>query len=82
MNIGRLSNYDGEGNENVPSYQNKCVFFFNFYPLKIANIGELPYGVLGTVLKFGLREEIKFVPVFKPSNQRPKGNLTLCSYRL
>ena len=56
MNIGHLSNDDGEGNENVPSYQNKCVFFFNFYSLKIANIGELPYGVLGTVPKFGLGE--------------------------
>ena len=33
MNIGRLSNNDGEGNENVPSYQNEWTdfFFFNFF---------------------------------------------------
>ena len=28
MNIGRLSNNDGEGNESVPSYQNECAVFF------------------------------------------------------
>ena len=28
----------------------------------MVNIGELPYGVLGTAPKFGLREEIEFVP--------------------
>ena len=50
MNIGRLSNDDGEGNENVPSYLNECVFDFN--SLKMVNIGELPYGVLGTGPKF------------------------------
>ena len=26
-NVGRLSNDHGEGNENVPSYQNECAFF-------------------------------------------------------
>ena len=33
MNIVRLSNNDGEGNENVFSYQNDCTgfFFFNFF---------------------------------------------------
>ena len=82
MNIGRLSNDDGEGNQNVPSYEDEYVFRVYFNSLTIPNIGELQYGVLGTAPKFGLREEIKFVPVFKPSNQRPKGNLTLCSYRL
>ena len=31
MNIGRLSNDDGEGNENTPGYQNEmCAFFKNF----------------------------------------------------
>ena len=30
----------------------------------MANVGELPYGVLGTAPKFGLREEIEFAPVF------------------
>ena len=43
----------------------KCTlfFFFNFSAfisvnsLKMANIGELPYGVFGTAPKFGLREE-------------------------
>ena len=69
MNIGRLSNNDGEGNENVPSYQNDCAFFLSsfsrfFNSLKIANISELPYGVLGTAPKFGVREEIEFAPVF------------------
>ena len=36
------------------------------------NIGELPYGVLGTVPKFGLREEIEFVPLLTFSKQRLK----------
>ena len=40
-----------------------------FNSLKIANISELPYGVLGTAPKFGLREEIEFVPVFTSSKQ-------------
>ena len=52
-----LSNDDGEGNENVPSYLNECMFDFN-NSLKMANIGELPYGILGTAPKFGLRDEI------------------------
>ena len=33
MNIGRFSNDDREGNENISSYRNECVFlllFFNF----------------------------------------------------
>ena len=30
----------------------------------MANVGELPYEVLGTAPKFGLREEIEFAPVF------------------
>ena len=38
----------------------------------MANIGELPYGVLGTPPKFGLREEIEFVTVFTSSKQRRK----------
>ena len=72
MNIRRLSNNDGEGNENVLGYQNECTgfFFFNlfaliyFISLQMANVGELPYEVLGTAPKFGLREEIEFAPVF------------------
>ena len=63
MNIGRLSNDDGEGKENFPWYQNECMcgFFYTFFrvyfnSLKMANIGELPYRVLGTASKFGLRE--------------------------
>ena len=35
----------------------------------MANVGELPYGVLGTAPKFGLREQIEFVPVFTSSKQ-------------
>ena len=46
MNTGCLSNDDGEGNENE---------FIAVNSLKIANIGELPYGVLGTAPNFGLR---------------------------
>ena len=65
-----LSNDDGEGNENVPSYLNECVF--NFNSLKMPNIGELPYGILETAPKFGLREEIEFVPVLTSSKQRRK----------
>ena len=38
----------------------------------MANVGKLPYGVLGTALKFGLSEEIEFVPVFTSSKQRRK----------
>ena len=77
MNIGRLSNDDGEDNKNVPSYQNEGLFFFlNFFrvdfSLKMANIGQLPYGVLGTPPKFGLREETEFVAVFTSSKQRRK----------
>ena len=40
----------------------------------MANVGKLPNGVLGTALKFGLSEEIEFVPVFTSSKQRRKGN--------
>ena len=36
----------------------------------MANTGELPYGFLGTAPKFGLREEIEFVPVFTSSKQK------------
>ena len=45
---------------------------FDFSSLEMANIGELPYGVLGTAPKFGLREEIEFVPVLTSSKQRRK----------
>ena len=90
MNIGRLSNDDWEDNANLPSYQNDCAFFLSsfsrfFNSLKIANISELPYGVLGTAPKFGVREEIEFVPVFTSSKQcrkKKKKNVTSCSYRL
>ena len=44
MNIGRLSNDNGEGNENVPNYQNEMrPFSFNFLRAY-----------------FGLREQIEF----------------------
>ena len=56
-----------------------CLFFFlkklsrfSFISLKIANIGELPYGVLATAPKFGLREEIELVRVFTSCKQRRK----------
>ena len=61
MTIGCLRNDDSKGNENVPSYQNVRAFFLkNFFAfisvnsLKLANIGELPFGVLGTTPKLGL----------------------------
>ena len=40
MNIGRLSNDDSEGNENVPNYQNEWTFFINIIStlLKSSNI--------------------------------------------
>ena len=74
-----LSNDDGEGNENVPSYLNECVF--NFNSLKMANIGELPYGILETA-KFGLREEFNLFLCLRPPNKVAKGNLTSCSHKL
>ena len=39
------------------------VFGSYFNSLKVANIGELPYRVLGTAPMFGLREEVEFVSV-------------------
>ena len=92
-NIGRLSNNDGESNKNVPSYQNECVFLFCFVlffvlfcfyfnSLKVANIGELPYIVLGTAAKFGLREEIEFVPVFTSSKQPRKRKFNIVFVQL
>ena len=84
MNIGCLRNDDGEGNENVLRYQNECAFFFfNFFAfisvnsLKMANLGELPYGGLGTAAKFGLREGTEFAPVFTSSKQRRKRKFTV-----
>ena len=39
----------------------------------MANIGELPHRVLGTAPKFGLREEIEFVPVcLRPGQTTPQ----------
>ena len=46
------------------------LFQLSYY--KMENIGELPFGVLGTVPKFGLREEIEFVPLLTFSKQRRK----------
>ena len=72
----------GEGNENVSSYQNVslfvcCRFFFklsrfSFLPLEMANIGELPYGVVGTAPKFGLRKEIVLYYVYVPQTTSQK----------
>ena len=58
------------------------IFFFSFFAfkafnsLKMANIGDLFYGVLGTAPKFGLREGIEFAPVFTSSKQRCKRKFT------
>ena len=76
MNTGWLSNDNGEGNENVPSYQMNARFFKTFFAfisvnsLKMANKGEFPYRLLGTAPNFGLREETEFVPVLTSSKQR------------
>ena len=53
--------------------------FLNFYlnSFKMANIGELPYGVYVTAPKFGLREETEFVPVFTSSKRRRKRKFTV-----
>ena len=51
--------------------------FTSVISLKMANKGELPYGVLGTAPKFGLGEEIEFVPVFTSSKHRCKRNFTV-----
>ena len=63
MNTGCLSNDDGEGNENE---------FIAVNSLKIANIGELPYGVLGTAPNFRLREEFNFSYVYVPQQRHKK----------
>ena len=47
----------------------------------MANVGQLPYGVLGTAPKFGLREEIELVLCLRPPINVAKGNLTSGSYR-
>ena len=49
------------------------LFCFYFNPLKVAKVGELPYRVLGTAPKFGLREKIEFVPVcLRPGQTTPQ----------
>ena len=48
------------------------LFRFYFSSLKLTNIGERPYGVLGTASKLRLREEIEFAPVFTSAKQRRK----------
>ena len=46
--------------------------FISGNSLKLANIGELPYGVYVTAPKFGLREETECVLVLMSSKQRRK----------
>ena len=70
-------NINVQSSENVPSYQNELMRVFKklfriFQLSSIANIGDLPYGVLGTTPKFGLREGNELVPVFTSSKQRRK----------
>ena len=78
-NCALKENAEGEGNENVPSYQNEMRGFLTFpllFPavdaLKMANKVELPYRVLGTAPK-----EIDFVPVLTSSKHRCKRNFTV-----
>ena len=73
MNFGCLSNDDGEGNQNVLSYQMNArafFFFFNFYAF-------ISYRVLGTAPNFGLKEETEFVPVLTSSKQLRKRKFTV-----
>ena len=70
MNFGCLSNDDGEGNENVLSYQMNARFLLNFFAF-ISN------RVLGTAPNFGLKEETEFVPVLTWSKQRRKRKFTV-----
>ena len=65
------------------------IFFFNFFEfisvnsLKMANIGELPCGVLGTAPKFGSAKKLNLSLCLRPPNNVAKGNfLRLCSYKL
>ena len=58
------------------------LFCFYFNSLKVANIGELPYVVLGTAAKFELREEIEFVPVFTSSKQPRKRKFNIVFVQL
>ena len=70
MNFGCLSNDDGEGNENVLSYQMNARFLLNFFAF-------ISYRVLGTTPNFGLKEETEFVPVLTSSKQRRKRKFTV-----
>ena len=64
-------------------------FFFNCFEFisvnsrKMANMGELPYGVLGTAPKFGSAKKLNLSLCLRPPNNVAKGNfLRLCSYKL
>ena len=64
-------------------------FFLNFFEfssfnsLKLANIGKLSYGVLGTAPKFGSAKKLNLSVCLRPPNNVTKGNfLRLCSYKL
>ena len=64
MYLGCLSNDDGEGRVL------NALLFFNFFEfisfnsLKLANIGKLSYGVLGTAPKFGSAKKLNFPCVY------------------
>ena len=70
MNFGCLSNDDGEGKENVLSYQMNARFFLNFFAF-------ISYRVLGTAPNFRLKEETEFVLVLTSSKQRRKRKFTV-----
>ena len=84
MNIGRLSNDDGEGNENVPSYQNECAFFLNFHfnSLKMANIGQLRMESWRSHPSSDSEKKFNLPLCLRPPNNVAKGNLRLCSHSL
>ena len=84
MNIGCLSNDDGEGNENVPSYQNECAFFLNFHfnSLKMANIGQLRMESWRSHPSSDSEKKFNLPLCLRPPNNVAKGNLRLCSHSL
>ena len=57
--------------------------FISFNSLKLANIGKLSYGILGTAPKFGSAKKLNLSLCLRPQNNDAKGNfLRLCSYKL
>ena len=80
MNIGRLSNNDGGGNENVPSYKNESAFLF----LTFSRLCPPTLWKWQIQVNFPRDSEKKLnlSLCWRPPNNVAKGNLRSCSYRL